>query len=194
MELGVKKISMAVDWINLEEKFSGYLAGDPVATRQFMDKLQAILKKYFQVRTASLQDAEELTQACLLKVHLSRSAFDPNAASLKTWVFTIASRLLIDLWRKQNRVQVEELEYEGHPMPAGELNHGDIIELNEMLEKSLEALTPLDRSIVYLYGVEGLQMAEIAKVHGLSENAVKLRASRSYKKLQATLSENDSAK
>lgn len=185
---------MAIDWINLEEMFRGYLAGDPIATRQLMVKLQAILKKYFQVRTASLQDAEELTQASLLKLHLSRSTFDPKAASLKTWVFTIASRLLIDLWRKQNRVQVDELDEEVHPGQPGELNHADIIELNDLLEKSLEVLTPLDRSIVYLYGVEGLQMAEIAKVHGLSENAIKLRASRSYKKLRALLSENDSAK
>lgn len=59
--------------------------------------------------------------------------------------------------------------------------------LHTDLNRALEGLKPLERSIVYLYGVEELSMAEIAKALGLTEGATKLRAHRAYQDLRKIL-------
>ena len=58
------------------------------------------------------------------------------------------------------------------------------MEYQDQLEKALIQLKPIDRSIVYLYGAEEMSMSEIGLIMGLSENAVKIRAHRSYAKLR----------
>jgi RNA polymerase sigma-70 factor (ECF subfamily) len=59
--------------------------------------------------------------------------------------------------------------------------------LSSDLNKALAELKPIDRSIVYLYGVEGFSMAEIAQALSLTEGATKLRAHRAYHELRGLL-------
>ena len=71
--------------------------------------------------------------------------------------------------------------------PRGELDPSLKVELHGDLNAALETLKPIDRSIVYLYGVEGLSMAEIAASIGITEAAAKLRAHRAYRELRKIL-------
>lgn len=141
------------------------------------------------MRTGSNEDAADLAQACLLKLHFARDRYDPER-SFKTWVFTVASRCLIDHWRSgKNHLKMDSLDGEGDApeLASPELPHDLRLEFNEELTLALGTLKPIDRTIVYLYGVEGLAMAEVAKTVGLSEAAVKVRAHRSYVKLRRLL-------
>src|ERR1700722_5143053 len=90
------------DWGHLEKLFSGYLQNDLQATKELFSELLRIVQGYFYIRMNSRPDAEDLTQATLLKIHFARDRFDPKQ-SLKTWIFTIASRSLIDHWRGSSR-------------------------------------------------------------------------------------------
>ncbi len=72
-------------------------------------------------------------------------------------------------------------------MPTSAIGPDLKLELTEDINQALLHLKPIDRSIVYLYGVEGFSMAEIAKTLSLTEGAVKLRAHRAYAELRKLL-------
>ena len=183
------------EWDHLQSLFSRYLANDVLATGELFAQLLKVVQGYFYVRMDSRADAEDLTQATLLKIHFARDRFDPKQ-SLKTWIFTIASRSLIDHWRGAGREPKSDL-MEGdaddeamsvlEQIPSLMLDPATKTELHHDLNKALLKLKPIDRSIVYLYGVEGLSMAEIAQLHGITEGAAKLRAFRAYQEIRGTL-------
>jgi RNA polymerase sigma-70 factor (ECF subfamily) len=133
-------------------------------------------------------EAQDMTQTTLLKIHIGRNSYD-SKFSLKTWVFTIAHRALIDHWRvgskdKENLIEAP-IDEEAHQLDG--LNLEKLFEINDELQKALVKLKPLDRSIVYLYGVEGLSMNEIANIHATTEGSIKVRAHRAFHELRSLL-------
>lgn len=173
---------MPISWDSAVAHFLSYRNTGSVENYEALyQTLLPVLNRYFFSRTRSQETAEDLTQATLLKIHFSRDRFDPSQ-SFKTWLFTIASRTLIDLWRShpaEREIDTGESESiaDSTDLEGAVINQVD-------LNVALKELKPIDSTIVYLYGVEGLSMAEIAKSLGMSENAVKLRAHRSYKRLR----------
>ncbi len=185
--------SLRVLFLEYRDPNSGNSKNAAIALFTALDKA---LHGFFWSRLSSNadQDSKELTQIAMMKIHLARDRFD-SSLSLKTWVFTIARRSLIDHWRggKQDHEALadegldddatSQLEQAADSAPSPERR----FELNHDLKKALETLKPTDRTIVYLYGVEGLSMEEIAQSLDLTEAAVKLRAHRSYKQLRPLL-------
>lgn len=70
-------------------------------TTQF-EKARGQLKSYLLRMTASVQDTEDLIQETWIKAFNNLESFQGNS-TLKTWLFSIASNLAIDLLRKQKR-------------------------------------------------------------------------------------------
>jgi RNA polymerase sigma-70 factor (ECF subfamily) len=176
-----------LNWESSSRLFDEYRGGDAAAADAFLRGTLPTLQRYFSVRTGSASDAEDLAQATLLKIHLARHRFD-GSRSLKTWVFTIASRVLIDMWRSARSAR-EELAAPAEPDDqASELpSHGDALALQQELARAIESLKPLERTVVHLYGVEQMSITELAEALGISEAAAKARAHRAYARLRAEL-------
>jgi RNA polymerase sigma-70 factor (ECF subfamily) len=173
------------DWDALASDFVRYRRGERAAADRMFEALRDILSAYFALRVPSQSAAEDLTQAALLKIHVSRDRFD-QTRSLKTWVYTVASRLLIDAYRSPDRtVSVEEESLEGLAATVPPVE-GQVV-AREQLQGVLEHLKPIDRTIVFLYAIEQLTLAEVAAVVGISEGAAKVRAHRSFLKLRTLL-------
>lgn len=171
------------DWENLQRLFLAYRDGDTAAARPLFLELSSVLTGYYRARMSDFgSGGEDLVQATLLKVHFARDRFD-ESLSLKTWIFTIASRALIDHWRGRDPEELggEEGETAAAAVPDTELAPDLRLSLRQQAEEALRDLKPTDRAIVYLFGVEELSMAEIAASLGISEGAVKVRAHRAYK-------------
>ncbi len=179
----------ALNWLELESLFQKYMDGSASASNELFKGILKVLKGYFRARMGKDEDIEDLAQATLLKIHFSRDRYDSKLA-LKTWVFTIASRTLIDHWRgaHSNAEKVsDEIDDHDDSLASIELTPEEKTQLHQDINKGLIALKPIERSIVYLYGVEGLSMAEIAEIHSISEGAVKIRAHRAYQELRKLL-------
>jgi len=180
-------------WLETQELFDSYISGDATVVNALFSKLGRIVRGFFIARTRSECDSDDLTQATLLKIHLSRQAFD-SRLSLKTWVFTIAHRTLIDHWRKKSRLDlIESLEGSDGSVDysdaSGAIELSELIPLRAVLEKSLETLKPSDRTIVYLGVMEGLSMAELAAVMNSTEGAIKVKLHRLLRSLRIFLTE-----
>ena len=176
----------SADWTLLGSAFLAYRGGDHGQVRGLFEHLQRILRAYFKMRVGSAQDAEDLAQATLLKIHFARQQYDA-AKSLQTCVFTIASRTLIDLGRGSEPAS-DDLNDVADTLAASQISPEMLVQLQTDLTAALGTLKPMDRQIVYLYAVEGLSMAEIGTILDLTETAVKLRAHRSYGLLRGELS------
>lgn len=189
-----------LDWSALQALFERYRSGDPHAARCLFTELTRRLRGFFRIRVGSDEAVTDLAQAAALKIHFARDRFD-SSRSLKAWVFTIAERCLIDHFRhfrhsgRRNdslsaaEGALEGADSEGRPLelPAAGASAEAKLSLTQELGQALAALLPIDQTIVYLYGVEELSMAEIAAAVGMTEGAVKVRAHRSYQRLRARL-------
>lgn len=82
------------------------------------------LKAFGLRQGADLAAAEELVQETMLAVWRKAATFDRNLATPTTWIFTIVRNKRIDMFRRENRVEVaadEDLDAPSDETPADEL-------------------------------------------------------------------------
>lgn len=183
------------DWNRLQDAFHAYRTGDAAVVGGLFSELGKRLYRFFNARTHDASDSDDLTQATLLKIHVSRHSFN-SALSLKTWVFTVAQRTLIDHWRKHSQSGAHESidDFKNSAEVVSEQGILDLasqISLRRSLEGVLLGLKPSERSIVYLSVVEGLSMAELAHVVDSTEGAIKVKVHRLLKSLREQLHKED---
>jgi len=111
--------------------------------------------------------AKDIVQESFLKLWENRGAV--IGGKEKSYLFTIAYRLIIDSVRHEKRYALEEL------MPNG-VQHGEKAahDTGEMLLRFLERLPPVQKNVVMLRDYEGYSYREIAEMTSLTEAQVKV--------------------
>ena len=165
------------------------MRGSSHVVRPLIEDLGRYVQGYLIGKGCNPQDAAELSQSVLLKVHMNRNKFDP-AQKLRPWIATIAMRTLIDFWRSSKRSQTVEItdeirDFDQSTNPETAVTSKIQI---EKVEKKLNQLKPIDQRIVDLYACEGKTMREIGAETGLTALAVKLRLFRARRFLRSTAS------
>ena len=139
------------------------------------------------------EDAEDVVQQVFVKVFLSLRSFDQRAA-FTTWLYKITVNECWDYLRKK---RVRPLLYEAdlseeqarryvstrETGSAGGLDAGMRMVNRERVEGLLEALDPVDRSMLILKEVEGFSVGEIARMMELNGNTVKVRLFRARRRM-----------
>jgi len=92
-----------------------------------------------------------------------------NADSVKSYLFTTAYHTLIDHIRKMSRMS--DLEQVNMDKQFHDQQYSDI---QEILNKAIEKLSPDQRSVLMLRDYEGYSYREIAEITNLSESQVKV--------------------
>ena len=176
------------NWASVQEDFSRYLEGDVAATERAFSAMNRILKGYFYLRSKSEADSQDLAQSTLLKIHLSRASFNTKLP-LKTWVFVLAHRTLIDHWRRSSRRESVQ-DHSNNEVTQEDISRNESddtflrLTQRKILNQALDRLKPDDRTIVYLCVEEGLSMLEISIILGSTEGAIKVRMHRARKTLR----------
>jgi RNA polymerase sigma-70 factor, ECF subfamily len=80
--------------------------GDIKAFQQLFTAFQPQLKSYLYRLLADRNDADDLTHDCFVKAYDKIASFK-GEASLKTWVFTIATNLAYDYLKKYKRWHID---------------------------------------------------------------------------------------
>lgn len=184
------------NWSELQNMFLAYVAGDSRVVEPLFLAIGNAVRGFFLARTHNPADSDDLAQATLLKIHLARHTFKADL-SLKTWIFTISHRTLVDHWRKRSNEEFkenpEDIENSKEYLDIAVVREviADL-SLRTILQREMDGLKPLDRTLVYLSVEEGLTMAELASVVNATEGAVKVRLHRLFKSLRESLQMNDS--
>jgi RNA polymerase sigma-70 factor (ECF subfamily) len=139
---------------------------------------------FFAYRLGSRVDAEDLTQATFERAFKAWARFDPDRASVRTWLMAIAHNLLIDHYRyRGTRKEVPLPDGVDSPAADEEFSLG----LDPALARALEELGEREREIIALRFGGDLSGPEIAALTGLTLANVQQILSRSLRKMRATL-------
>jgi RNA polymerase sigma-70 factor (ECF subfamily) len=113
------------------------------------------------------EDARDVVQTAYEKMWRNRENVD--AATAKSYLFTVAYNQMIDHLRKEKRVSLRE-EFSEQTMVTDRQPHN----LKKVLNEALGRLNETHRSLVMLKDYEGYNYEEIGRIMGLSESQVKV--------------------
>ena len=100
---------------------------------------------------------------------LWRNVAEIEFVVVKSWLFSTAYHIMIDILRKESRMTKLEPTHENDLI--NELQYSD---LNEILHKALDNLPEQQKTSVLLRDYEGYSYKEIGEITGLSESQVKI--------------------
>jgi len=162
------------------------LAGDAPAYHAFLQDLSAHLRAFLRKRLTRLPDeVEDLVQESLLAIHNQRHTYDAGQP-LTAWVHAIAKYKLIDLLRRRAKRDLlnDPLDDE---FDLGSSADTEAAEARRDLGKLLERLPERQRLPIVHMKLEGLSVAQTARITGMSESAVKVGVHRGLKALAAMI-------
>jgi RNA polymerase sigma-70 factor, ECF subfamily len=119
--------------------------------------------------------AEELVQETFVRVWRSSARFDPEKASVRTFVFTLARRAAVDLIRRPSSrpLAAAELDPESDALVRDEAFDELLLGLD--VREALDALSPKHREILELHYLGDLTQSQIAVLLDIPLGTVKTR-------------------
>ena len=149
-----------------------WLGGDERAATAIVERHATAIARF--VSTLGERETDEVVQDTFVRAFSSFDSFR-GESSLRTWLFTIARRLVLDRRRAQRRRPATE------PIDDVELASGftalDSIvaaETEGQVREAVERLSPTQREVFTLRVGEGLSYKEIAEVVGTTEGAARV--------------------
>ena len=182
-----------LEW--LERFQSGNVRAFDFFVRKYQRRLYAILYNM----TSCKEDAADLLQETFVKAFRALGNFK-GQSRFYTWLYRIAINTALNFLeshKKRSALRLESWSDEGKVadflMIDKSVLAGDrsilLNELKEKLNESLQKLSPIHRTVVILFEIEGMSHAEIAKTLHCSEGTVRSRLHYAKEQLKQFLSD-----
>jgi RNA polymerase sigma factor (sigma-70 family) len=186
---------------------AAYARGDAAAFEALYRRHQAGLYRFVRrlLGPALAAQADEVFQDTWMRVVHARMRWQPQGATFRTWLFTLAHHRVIDLLRRSGReVALEGFEGESGepwqpdaaawqhwPAPAGSAAQSEDVAFwrraGERLLQCLEQLPLAQRSAFLLHHDDGLPLDEIAQALEVGFETVKTRLRYAMSKLRSCM-------
>lgn len=155
------------------ELISRWQKGDDRAATMLVERHSQPLAR-FAASLGEREGIEELVQDTFVRAFNSLDTFRSDS-SLRTWLFTICKRLILDRKRSERRRRDgTELE-EGHAVQEyGALDTLLADETATRVNEAVARLSPLQREVFLLRVADGMPYGEIAKVVDSTEGACRV--------------------
>jgi RNA polymerase sigma-70 factor (ECF subfamily) len=150
---------------------------DHKAFGQLYERYFDRIYRYIVIKIGSQKEAEDLTQQVFLNAHQSISSFKWQGIPFSAWLYRIAHNQVVDYLRKKSRQPATLLD---------DLNLSDsdnrstnphmMVEHSLRIEQLVLAtrqLTEAQREVISLRFTSDLSTAEVAKIMGKSQGAIK---------------------
>jgi RNA polymerase sigma-70 factor (ECF subfamily) len=132
--------------------------------------------------------AEDLVQETFVRLWRSAGRYDPERASVRTFVYTLARRAAVDLWRRSSRApEAADAGDDAEDGAAGRAFDDVVLRLD--VGEALEALSPAHREVLELQYRGDLTQAQVAARLGIPLGTVKTRTLHGLRALSAELKE-----
>jgi RNA polymerase sigma-70 factor, ECF subfamily len=170
------------------ELIERWTAGDSRAATELVSRHADALAR-FAVSSGERSEIEELVQDTFVRAFASIDSFR-GESSLRTWLFTIERRLMLDRRRSERRqrmtVPVE---------PADAVTEYDALdtllaeEAESRVRKAVDALSPTQREVFSLRVEQGMSYRDIAEIVGTTEGAARVHYHNAMRAVKEFLSE-----
>ena len=172
----------------------GGTMGTETARFVFEDVAQELsdpLRRYLERLVGNRATADDLVQETLVKIARALPDFE-GRSSVKTWAFTIASRVATDHFRRpHSRAQMVEID-ESAPVLVddAEIDQRLVIdEMNSCVREVIDSLPEDYRMALVLHDLEGQTAAQTAEIVGCSLATAKIRIHRARLRLKEALNQ-----
>ncbi len=169
-----------------EELMDAYVDGDQAAFRSLFERYGPVLLRLTRRHLRDDELAREIVQQTFFRLHGARNDFR-RGSKLRPWVMTIAMNLVREHWRRTKRRKMTTLEVDTQAAPEADFLPIELRQRSELLHVALEKLPTSQREVVELHWFQERPYAEVAKIVGTSEGAVRVRAHRAYTTLKQLL-------
>ncbi len=172
-------------------------AGDEMAFEELVRQHQEALVRFAYRLVGDLDEASDVAQETFIRAY-ERIADFRGGSTLYTWLYRIAYNRAISLLRRRRVRRFLRLDLDQELSEGVELQlvaTGDAatqVEQNELLrhvEVAIETLPPRQRGIFVMRHYEGMSLAQIAKVVGRSEGAIRAGYFHAVRKLRVAARE-----
>jgi RNA polymerase sigma-70 factor (ECF subfamily) len=160
------------------------LAHEPWACRRLYDEYAGRVLGYLRAQGA--REAEDLTSEVFLRVFDRIPQFSGDEPHFRSWLFTIAHRILIDdARRRQRRPQMTSLDVDVESRTTGDVEGEALANVGaEWADKLLSSLPPDQRAVVALRVTSDLSLEQVADILGKRVGAVKSLQHRALESLR----------
>lgn len=127
------------------------------------------------------EDAKDIVQDVFEKLWIHRNSVEFDKA--KSWMFTTAHNAMINFSTRKGRMQLSN--------EIGKYDKGTVtpnsFESNQVVERAVSILPPVQKSVILLRDLEGYSYKEIGDILGLSDSQVKVYLFRARNKIKKQL-------
>ena len=170
------------------ELIERWKAGDSRAATLLVERHAGALAR-FAASAGERDEIDELVQDVFVRAFSSLDSFRGDS-SLRTWLFTIERRLMLDRRRSERRqkatVSVEAAD------AVTEFDALDSLlaeEAQSRVRKAVDSLSPTQREVFTLRVEQGLSYREIAEVAGTTEGAARVHYHNAMRAVKESLND-----
>ncbi|WP_426662234.1 RNA polymerase sigma factor [Rhodanobacter aciditrophus] len=168
------------------------LAGRPGAFECLVREHQGLCWHVIQRMVRNPEDTRELCQDTFLRVHQCLHQYRGESA-LKSWIARVAYTIALRHLQRRRIPLVAAHDDDGAPLTESVADDFDLeaacadAEIAAHLHEAIEALPPLQRTVLTLYYLEETPIPEIASITGLASGTIKSHLFRSRLRLREVL-------
>ncbi len=151
------------------------------------ERYYPVVFRYFRLRGADADTANDLASAAFERALLHRKRFDPRRGNFGAWIFTIARNLAANHWKSPASRPLDlsdDLAAPETPLELGLVQMED----RQALLAALAGLDERERDLLALKFASRFTNRQIAELSGLSESNVGVILFRALNRLRACLS------
>jgi RNA polymerase sigma-70 factor (ECF subfamily) len=170
-------------------------AGNADAFGELYDRYVDTVFRYISYRVGSRQVAEDLTSETFLRALRRIGSFTWQGRDVGAWFVTIARNLVADHYKSSRyrlEVTTDDVTESGARLDAADSPEGAVLEsmTNKVLLEAVRQLNAEQQECIALRFLQGLSVAETAKVMGKNDGAIKALQYRAVRSLGRLLPED----
>ena len=163
--------------------------GDETAFQILYERYRDGIFRFAYRLIGSVEAAEDVTHDCFLSLIKEPGRYDPERASLRTYLYAAARNLALKQFNYFSRASAIDEFSEHASTDNGPIGRMLDSELSAQVEQAIASLAPLQREALVLFEYEDLSLAEIAAVVGADVGVVKSRLFRARDTMRQRLAE-----
>ena len=146
---------------------------------QIYEEFQPKVRAYVRGKIHDPHDAEDLVSAVFMKIVQKLDSYDPEKASVSTWVYTITRNTVTDHFRtRRTLVALEDYMVDEQPTELSD-------DALDSLADALMALKEKARDLIVLHYYTGHTLKETAEMMGMSYINAKVIHKKALESLRA---------